>query len=171
MISNECIYLWGSGNSCSDTSRGFLSTNESDAPVHYRICDPHDSNTDNYIDNDIFCFFDFFFISSSCHDLESCIYNVYDSNERNKAQKVYNNILGVCGKWKFCYKASYSISCSINSTIQCTTSVITYRWFYFTCSKAKPTSTVSKNKRAKNEPEKYSETVKYMNESSFLHNF
>lgn len=171
MISNECIYLWGSSNGCCNISGGFLSTNKPNAPVHYRVSDPHDSDTDNHIDNDIFCLFDFFLISGPGHDLESRIHNIEDSNERDETQKIHDNILGICRKGELGYESSYSISCSVYTATESTTSVITYWWFYLACSEAEPASTVSKNKRAKNEPEKYSETVKYMSESSFLHNF
>ncbi len=63
------------------------------------ICEPHDDNSDNHVENDVFGFLDFLFITSSDEDLESCIDNIDDGNDRDESEKIDNSILCIYWDW------------------------------------------------------------------------
>ncbi len=55
---------------------------------YYAICEPHNDYTYKNIDDDLASFFDFFFISTTSHNLESCINHIKHTDKSDKSEKV-----------------------------------------------------------------------------------
>lgn len=94
-------------------------------PFHYWIGKPHNNNPNNHESNNTLCFLHFFFIPSSCHQLETRVDDIDNSNDRYKSQKIDDNILDVHRKFSSCLYVIYPIFKKIYSSFKTTGNSIT----------------------------------------------
>ena len=71
----------------------YLPTDQIEYPEDDRVGKPHEDNTDDDIEDDIFGFFHLLFITTTDENLESSIDNIDDSNERDKSEEIDDDTL------------------------------------------------------------------------------
>ena len=63
---------------------GVLHSDQFHNPEYDGVGEPHEYDPDDHVEDDIFRLFDLLFITSSDKDLESCIDDIYDRDDRDK---------------------------------------------------------------------------------------
>ena len=99
-----------------ELSNLFLGIYSSYDELYYSICEPHEDDTHEDIDDDLACFFYFFFISATRHELESSIDDIDDTDNSDETKEIPHDVLSKCSKRFFGKETSGELFCCINTS-------------------------------------------------------
>ena len=98
----------------------FLGIYSSYDKLYYSICEPHEHDTHENIDDDLACFFYFFFISATRHELESSIDDIDDTDNSDETKEIPHDVLSKCSKRFFGKESSGKIFCRSDASREIT---------------------------------------------------